>query len=263
MSSDSAGCSNAVTVSAAVPAATSGANSRFHRGPAAVAVASSVSTSAAAIGVPNSAPTVAAAASTAAVSAGTRRHSRAAIHTVSAVLIAVIGFSGPKLTPPAMPRTSTRARLGSTRSGCGVSSRSRVAGSGPAWPGSFHTSIPATAPVRVRMVKIHHPDRPSTFSRLGVVVHRSLRSCSVVEFSAMSSSAQPIPIATAGKASTASSRGPGACSGAPVPVNVHSGAPVAPGTETAVPWSLRRRRVSRPDPRAADRSWWRPGSPRR
>ena len=67
----------------------------------------------------------------------------------------MIGFSGPRLTPPASIRTSASASPGSTRSGSGSATSSRVAGSGPACPGTYRTTSPISRPVAVSTPMIH------------------------------------------------------------------------------------------------------------
>ena len=102
----------------AAPAAARGRNSLSQSEPPAFTAATRpVNTSAAATGVPNSAPTVAADARSIATCADTCGISRAKIATMIAQLIAMIGFSGPRLTPPARPSRVTSASPGSVRSG--------------------------------------------------------------------------------------------------------------------------------------------------
>ena len=90
-----------------------------------------VKSRAAATGVPNSAPTVEAPARSIASWAGTPGISRAKIATTIAELMAMIGFSGPRLTPPARPRRVTSASPGRTFSGSGGPMSSVVTLSGP------------------------------------------------------------------------------------------------------------------------------------
>ena len=84
--------------------------------PAFAAATMPVKSSAAATGVPNRAPTVAAPAISTEICAGTFGSNRANRATMMPTLIAMIGFSGPRLTPPARLSTVTTARPGSTRS---------------------------------------------------------------------------------------------------------------------------------------------------
>ena len=87
--------------------------------------------SAAATGVPNSAPMVADDASSIDTCADTFGMNRANTATMIATLMAMMGFSGPRLTPPARARSVTTASPGSVRSGSGGATSSVVAESGP------------------------------------------------------------------------------------------------------------------------------------
>ncbi|GAA5195888.1 hypothetical protein GCM10025773_02750 [Microbacterium jejuense] len=120
-----------------------------------MAAAAAVKMSAPATGVPNMAPMVPDAASMIVGDggiAGTKRANRA---ISTAMLIAMIGFSGPRLTPTARPRTSTIARSGSVFSGSGGATSSVVAVSGPPCPGMSHSASPTATPVAGQ-----HHDRP-------------------------------------------------------------------------------------------------------
>ena len=110
MSNANGGAPRRCIVMDAAPAAARGRNSLSQSEPPALTAATRpVNTSAAATGVPNRAPTVAAAARSIATCADTCGISRAKIATMIAQLIAMIGFSGPRLTPPARPsRVTTR-----------------------------------------------------------------------------------------------------------------------------------------------------------
>ena len=66
---------------------------------------------------------------------GTFGSRRAPAAATSAILMAVIGFSGPRLTPPARPTISANPSPGRAESGSGMPISDSVAGSGPAWPG--------------------------------------------------------------------------------------------------------------------------------
>ena len=119
-------------MTAPVPAATSGRNRRSQSAPPFFSAATRpVNSSAAATGVSKSAPMVAATASEADSCAGTLGMNRAMAATTNATLIAMIGFSGPRLTPPASESMVTIASPGRLRSGCGGSANSVVAESGP------------------------------------------------------------------------------------------------------------------------------------
>ena len=128
-------------VIAPAPAAATGRNSRSHSDPPPFAAATiPVKRSAAATGVPNRAPTVAAPAISTEICVGTFGSSRANRATMMPTLIAMIGFSGPRLTPPARLSTVTTARPGSTRSRRGGEISSVVAESGPPWPGKYRSA---------------------------------------------------------------------------------------------------------------------------
>ena len=131
------------------------------------------SSSAAATGVPNIAPIMPAVASPS--------HSGAPLFGIARVPSAyarpiptpMIGFSGPRLTPPASIRINASNRLGSTDSGSGASTSPSVAGSGPAWPGTFHTTRPTATPVSVSTSRIHSGEVPETPSACGMIVHHT------------------------------------------------------------------------------------------
>ena len=95
------------------PAATNGRNSLSHRAPPPGAAAiTPVKINAAATGVPNSAPIVAAAAMAMISSAPTFGQRRATSAMARAELMAMMGFSGPRLTPPARVSTTARRETG-------------------------------------------------------------------------------------------------------------------------------------------------------
>src|SRR6185503_9323130 len=97
-------------------------------------------------GVPNIAPSVPATASAVHAGTGMTGSSRAPSATASPTLIAMIGFSGPRLTPPASVISTATASPGSTDAGSGGAASSVVAGSGPACPGMNVTTSPAASP---------------------------------------------------------------------------------------------------------------------
>ena len=128
------GWASSVMVSAPAAPAASGPKSRSQSAPGAPPPAASDSERirAAATGVPKSAPMVPAEASAIHRAAGVRGAIRRPSQKVSAILAAVIGFSGPRLTPPASARTVTTSSPGMTSGGMGGSTSPVVAGSGPA-----------------------------------------------------------------------------------------------------------------------------------
>src|SRR5262245_51532866 len=152
----SVGLPNASVVSEPAPAATRGPNSRSHSGAAPPTARNSERISAAATGVPNRAPTVPPIASPAHTGTGTPLAARAPSAQASATFAAVIGFSGPRLTPPASANTAASKRPGRIRGAIGGSTRPRVAGSGPAWPGTYRTTRPTARPVTVRTPRIQY-----------------------------------------------------------------------------------------------------------
>ena len=141
-------------------AATSGPKIRSHRGRG-EAAAISLRASAAATGVPNIAPSVPATASPAQAGTGITGSSRAPSATASPTLIAMIGFSGPRLTPPARVIRTARASPGSTEARSGGAVSSVVAGSGPAGPGTNVTTSPAARPTAVSIPMVQAGDAPS------------------------------------------------------------------------------------------------------
>ena len=116
-------------------------------------------------------------------------------------LIAMIGFSGPRLTPPARLSTVTTASPGSTRSRSGGEISSVVAESGPPWPGRYRSPMPTARPVRVRISTIHQPFG-STPSASGRVVQSTPLSRSASCSRAHRSSAANAPSTIAGIASS-------------------------------------------------------------
>lgn len=112
-----------------------GANRRSHMGISLEPLSVCEKISAAATGVPNSAPMVPAEArivQSNAVIRGNRREPKAA---ASAIFIVIIGCSGPKLTPPARPMIKARSSPGSADGETGILINGSMAGSGPACPG--------------------------------------------------------------------------------------------------------------------------------
>ncbi len=194
-------------VVAAAPAAPTGRNRRSHSEPPDRSAARMpVKSSAAATGVPNRAPTVAAPASSIPSCGDTCGMKRAKIATTIAELIAMIGFSGPRLTPPARPSSVTTASPGSTRSFRGAPMSSVVTLSGPPWPGSTHRAMPTARPVTVSTRMIHHPDG-STPSASGSVVHTTPPSRSASFSSVQRRSALITPTRMAGIAIASRRRG--------------------------------------------------------
>lgn len=149
-------------VTAPVPAETSGRNNLSNSAPPDFTEpANPVKISAAATGVPNKAPTVPATVSETVSRPGTRANARP-IRTVNkAILMALAGFSGPRLTPPANPRTAAAASPGTTAAAGTLSANSDAAESGPACPGAYRAMTPTAKPVSVSVPKIHQGPSPS------------------------------------------------------------------------------------------------------
>ena len=198
------------------PAATSGRNSLSHRAPPpGTAAITPVKISAAATGVPNSAPIVADAAMAMTSSVPTLGHRRA----TSAIARARVDGDDRVLRPQAHParqaqRRRRGVRLGSTLTGSGGAVSSVVAESWPPWPGSFQTTSPTAAPVSVSTRKIHQRDPSGTPSAVGA---RSQTACSISPATWSRDheiSADSTPMITAGTDSSRSWRGVGAGGGA-------------------------------------------------
>lgn len=120
-------------VSAPVAAAVSGANRASHREPLiGLPARASEMTRAAATGVPNSAPSVAASARVPHRTAGMAGRAFEPSQNARPMLAAMIGFSGPRLGPPASISAVATSSPGSTYGGSGSLSSPTVAGSGPA-----------------------------------------------------------------------------------------------------------------------------------
>ena len=77
--------------------------------------------------MPNSAPMVAEAATIMINAGGILDHSRPTMAIDRATLMAMIGFSGPRLTPPASDSRTASTRLGRTDTGSGSATSSVVA----------------------------------------------------------------------------------------------------------------------------------------
>ena len=136
---------------------------------------------------------------------------RAASHTESPTAIAMIGFSGPRLTPPARPRMSVMATPGSAMSLSGFDTSSVAAGSGPAWPGASHTVTPTAMPVSVRIAMIQKRPSPSTPSASGSVSHNVCSSPCAIQFTLAMSRPESTPITRAGTVSLTRLRTEGPC----------------------------------------------------
>lgn len=146
---------SAVVMAPAVPAA-SGAKRLSHSAPFIGRPASaSEMTSAAATGVPNRAPIVAASASAGHSAPGSRGSSRRPSVSARATFAMMMGFSGPRLGPPASISMAATSSPGSTPGATGAAVRPSVAGSGPACPGTLHTTSPTRTPVAVSTTSIH------------------------------------------------------------------------------------------------------------
>ena len=76
------------------------------------------------------------------------------------MLIATIGFSGPRLTPPPRPMTTTSARPGSTDDGSGGDT-SDWSPDPAGVPGTRHMSNPVTNPTNVSIPMIQNASPPS------------------------------------------------------------------------------------------------------
>ncbi len=186
-------------------AATSGPKIRSHSGRG-EAAAISLRASAAATGVPNIAPSVPATASPAQAGTGITGSSRAPSATASPTLIAMIGFSGPRLTPPASVIRTATASPGSTEARSGGAVSSVVAGSGPAWPGTNVTTSPAARPTAVSIPIVQAGDVPSMPTCCGSHVHRTSSSCPATTDSTSSAIADPTPTTMPGSTSASSWR---------------------------------------------------------
>ncbi len=70
----------------------------------------------------------------------------------------MIGFSGPRLTPPASASVLATSRPGMTGGASGEPWSPVEAGSGPACPGTFQTTSPTATPVTVSTVIIQREE---------------------------------------------------------------------------------------------------------
>jgi hypothetical protein len=191
-------------VRAPAPAATSGPNNRSHSGPLAPLVAS-LNRRAAATGVPNIAPSVPANANPAHWGAPSRGQSRAPTNTASPMVMPMIGFSGPRLTPKASVTMSASATPGSTAAGNGGSARPTVAGSGPACPGTNVTISPVRMPATVSIAIVQAGPVPSMPIASGTWSQSTPWMAPANAVNAMSATLDRAPTTTAG--TTTGSRG--------------------------------------------------------
>ncbi len=198
---------SSVVVTAPAPAATSGPKIRSHSGRRS-SDTDSARSSAAAIGVPNIAPIVPANASPAQARTGTTGSSRRPIRTARLRLSPMIGFSGPRLTPPASVTTMARASPGRTISGCGGSTSPAVAGSGPAWPGTNVRISPVASPAAVSTPKIQIGSAPVSPTATGSRSHRTCSTTPARRDSAIRVTLEPAPTRIAGRTIASSARAP-------------------------------------------------------
>ncbi len=119
---------------------------------------------------------------------------------------AMIGFSGPRLTPPASPNTLATRRPGTTAGANGAPPSPSAAGSGPAWPGNFHTTSPTAMPVAVSMLIIHREEKPPMPSASGRSSHRTSSNCSARALIPRNSRLAATPTTRAGRICGSSSR---------------------------------------------------------
>ncbi len=155
-------------------------------------------TRAAATGVPNSAPIVPASASATQPRSPVRGKARRPAHTASETFTAMIGFSGPRLGPPASTNAVASSSPGSTPSGSTGASRPVVAGSGPAWPGAFHTTSPTATPVATSTTNIHRTEYRPTPRASGRVCHRTSCNSSAAALTPSSTRLVTTPTSSAG-----------------------------------------------------------------
>ncbi|CAH0277944.1 hypothetical protein SRABI106_03211 [Rahnella aquatilis] len=164
---------------APAPAASNGAKRRSHNCTSLLVPRVCEKISAAATGVPNNAPIDPAAARITQSVVGTAGNKRDPIAATSAILITVIGCSGPRLTPPASPTISASASPGKALTATGAPIRDSVAGSGPAWPGIYLMMAPTPMPVSVSINSVQLADCVLIFSTAGMFSHS--RFCSAPE----------------------------------------------------------------------------------
>ncbi len=110
----------------------------------------------------------------------------------------MIGFSGPRLGPPASISAVARTSPGSTLGGSARASRPVVAGSGPACPGTFHTTSPTAMPVAVSMMSIQRTEYRPMPRASGRFFQSTCWSCSAASLTPMKSRLAPTPTTSAG-----------------------------------------------------------------
>ena len=157
--------------------------------------------SAAATGVPKSAPMVPAEARIVQSSAPTRGKMREPRNTARPIFTAIMGCSGPRLTPPARPTINAMINPGSAEGGTGAPISGSSAGSGPAWPGLNRITRPTAIPVNVSIKMIHAEESAVIPSFAGSAVHSRACSTDATFITTMSTRLDATPMMSAGIAS--------------------------------------------------------------
>lgn len=118
----------------------------------------------------------------------------------------MIGFSGPRLGPPASIRALASSSPGSTTGASTGASRPVVAGSGPACPGAFHTTSPTAIPVATSTTNIHSTEYLPTPSASGTACHSTSWSSSAARLTPASGRLHTTPTTSAGTTDGSRSR---------------------------------------------------------
>ena len=134
-------------------------------------------------------------------SAPTRGKMREPRKTARPIFTAIIGCSGPRLTPPARPIINAMSSPGSAEGGTGAPISGSCAGSGPAWPGLKRITRPTAIPVNVSITTIQAGESALTPSFVGSAVHNMACSTDATFITTMSTRLEATPIISAGIAS--------------------------------------------------------------
>ena len=134
-------------------------------------------------------------------SAPTRGKMREPRKTAIPMFTAMMGCSGPRLTPPARPRINAIISPGSAEGGTGAPISGSSAGSGPACPGLKRITRPTATPVSVSINMIHPGESTLTPSCAGSAVHNIACNTDATFITTMSTRLEATPMISAGIAS--------------------------------------------------------------
>ena len=134
-------------------------------------------------------------------SAPTRGKMREPRKTARPMFTAIIGCSGPRLTPPARPIISAIISPGNAEGATGAPINGSSAGSGPAWPGLKRITRPTAIPVNVSIPTIQAGESAVTPSPAGSAFHNSVCSTDATFITTIRTRLETTPMMSAGIAS--------------------------------------------------------------